>query len=347
MQLAFYIASGILLIFGILAWLNIQKWYIKIFDVGKFHFCILILALIIIWGIFIREYTLVNILLLSALLLVFAINFAVVLPFMPLWKKELLNADSSSEAETISLLICNVRQKNCHTDKLKSIIQKVKPDVVLLTEVDDYWCSEIEKVVDYLPHRVLQPQDNTYGMVLYSRLELKDAQVNFYIEDEIPSIRCKMRIDENTYINFFGLHPRPPAPWTKLVNKQAEILLVSKIIGQLEEPTIVAGDLNDVGWSKITSEFKKISGLVDPRIGRGFYNTYNAEIPLFRYPIDHLFVSDCFKLIKLDRMGYVGSDHFPMYVEVNYDANQIKKANQQKISSSATVFAKKAEYKQP
>lgn len=341
MQLAFYIASGILILFGILAWLNIQKWYIKIFDFGKFQLCILIIALMILYGVFIKDYSTPDILVLAALLLVLGLNFSVIIPFTPLWDKEIVASKDTSV--TLSLLITNVRQKNRHTHRLKDMIRQKKPDLVLLTEVDSYWCDEMEEVVDYMPYRVLQPQDNTYGIAFYSRFELKNQKVNFYIEDDIPSIRCMIRVHGDDYINFFGLHPKPPAPWTRLLYKQAEILLVSRLIRELADPTIVAGDMNDVGWSKITSLFKKISGLVDPRIGRGFYNTYNANIPFFRYPVDHLFVSDCFKLHELDRLGHIGSDHFPMYVEVSYEPSQRKEVRQKKDSVSATVFARKAE----
>jgi endonuclease/exonuclease/phosphatase (EEP) superfamily protein YafD len=339
----FYIAGGILFVFGILAWLNIQKWYVKIFDIGKFQFCILIVALLILYAIFIREYSRTDLLLHAALLIVLVGNFRVIFPFTPLYYKKEIPPSENTE-ETISLLICNVRQRNRKTSPLKEQIEKMKPDVILLTEVDQYWCNEVEESVAYLPHRILQPQDNTYGMALYSRFKLENEQVNFYIEDDIPSIRCFIRINETDVINFFGLHPKPPAPWTKLLNKQAEILLVSKLIEELEDPTIVAGDMNDVGWSRITEIFKKVSGLADPRIGRGFYNTYNANIPFFRYPVDHLFISDCFKVHKLNRMGHVGSDHFPMYAVLSYEP-RLRKQKQpsiEKESVTATVSAKKS-----
>lgn len=340
MQTAFYLLSGVLIVFGILAWLNIQKWYIKVFDFGKFQLCVLSLVMMAVYALFIREYNTVDLLFHAGLIITALLNFFVILPFTPLHAKEI--PPSTTTDETLSLLICNVRQRNRKTHLLKDCIRENKPDIVLLTEVDQYWCDQVEEAVDYLPYRVLQPQDNTYGIALYSRLEILHEKVNFYIEDDVPSIRCMLRINDQDIINFFGLHPRPPAPWTKLWHKQAEILLVSELVERLEDPTIVAGDLNDVGWSKITSTFKKTSGLADPRIGRGFFNTYNANVPFFRYPVDHLFVSDCFKVFKLDRLDHVGSDHFPMYVELSYEPKDRQKIERQKDSVSATVSAKKS-----
>jgi endonuclease/exonuclease/phosphatase (EEP) superfamily protein YafD len=94
---------------------------------------------------------------------------------------------------------------------------------------------------------------------------------------------------------------------------------VGRDIGDEKDPVIVAGDLNDVAWSHTTELFLRLSHLLDPRKGRGFYNTYNANYPWFRFPLDHVFHSNCFKLISLHRLEKVGSDHFPIAIELRYE----------------------------
>ena len=86
-----------------------------------------------------------------------------------------------------------------------------------------------------------------------------------------------------------------------------------------DQPAVVAGDLNDVAWSPTSELFLRVSGLLDPRIGRGFYNTFDANIPPLRFPLDHVFHSNCFKLVQLKRLAYVGSDHFPILIELCYE----------------------------
>jgi endonuclease/exonuclease/phosphatase (EEP) superfamily protein YafD len=95
--------------------------------------------------------------------------------------------------------------------------------------------------------------------------------------------------------------------------------MVGRAVKEANEPTLVVGDLNDVAWSDTTTLFQKISGLLDPRVGRGMYNTFDANNPLLRWPLDHVFHSNHFKLLKLKRLAAFGSDHFPVYVALSYE----------------------------
>jgi endonuclease/exonuclease/phosphatase (EEP) superfamily protein YafD len=126
--------------------------------------------------------------------------------------------------------------------------------------------------------------------------------------------------DDRVFMHF--VHPDPPNPRyaTKTTDRDAELLIVGQEVERRDRPTIIAGDFNDVAWSYTTTLFQKASGLLDPRIGRGMYNTFNANNPLLRWPLDHVYHSDHFKLIRMERGPAWGSDHFPIFIELSLES---------------------------
>ncbi len=158
-------------------------------------------------------------------------------------------------------------------------------------------------------------------MHLYSRLPLEQTSVRYLIEPDIPSIRAKVRLRTGDWVHLFILHPPPPVPGEEDDSKErdAEIVMVGKEARREQGGVIVAGDFNDVAWSKTTKLFQQVTGYLDPRRGRGFYNTFHAKYPVFRWPLDHLFHSVHFRLVAIERVDKVNSDHFPIYIKLSYE----------------------------
>lgn len=245
--------------------------------------------------------------------------------YTPFVRPTVRRASREDRDNRIVLLISNVLMENDQHERVVETVRRENPDVFLAVEIDARWNAALEPLGERYPHVVRQPQDNYYGMVLFSRYELVDPRVEFLVQDDIPSIRTGVRLPSGTVITLRGLHPRPPEPVRDEPSspRDAELVLVGREIGRRkgEVPTIVAGDLNDVAWSASSELFVRLSGLLDPRAGRGFFNSYNAKNPLLRYPLDHVFHSIHFELVRIERLPAVGSDHFPILIELQYDPN--------------------------
>ncbi len=255
------------------------------------------------------------------LLLCLIYQLSWILPLTILFPKESADAAEYSPAG-LRVLIFNILMQNRNSAEVLECVQKINPDVILFSEPDQWWSEQLSGLNKTYPYSVSHPLGNCFGMMLFSRLELVDAELQFLVQPDIPSIHTKLKLKGGAEIAFHGLHPRPPSPTDegRSTTRDAELLLVAQAVAETNIPTIVAGDLNDVPWSRTALLFKKIGGLLDPRIGRGFYNSFHTKNPLCRFPLDHIFHTCHFRIGQITRVkNSCGSDHFPIYVDLSLD----------------------------
>ena len=258
-----------------------------------------------------------------------AFQLRMVLPYTILWKKEVLTAKDmpNGHAHQLKIMVSNVLTPNDETQKLVELVKDKRPDILITLETDKKWEKALNQIEANYPYTVKVPLDNLYGMHLYSKLELIDPEVKYLMIDDIPSIHTQLRLQGGQVIWLYCLHPMPPSPTEadKSTTRDAELLMVGKHIKENKQTAILAGDLNDVAWSKTTRRFQRISGLLDPRIGRHFINTFHVKYPFLRWALDHIFHSACFTLVDIQRMPSIGSDHFPVMTTLQYEPEQASK----------------------
>ncbi|AYO53128.1 endonuclease/exonuclease/phosphatase family protein [Acinetobacter wuhouensis] len=247
-----------------------------------------------------------------------AFQLKMVLPYTFLWKKQVaqVRSEQLDSSKQISVLVSNVLTPNDQYHLLIEHIQKFQPDLVLTLETDQIWQNHLKVIEQDYPYRVPVPLDNLYGMHLYSKLKLVDTDIKFILSDEIPSIYTTAILPSGQAVKLYCLHPKPPSPTEAKDStlRDAELLIVGDQIKDLDESCIVMGDLNDVAWSRTTRLFQRISGLLDPRVGRKYVNTFHADYKFLRWSLDHLFHSTDFALVQMQRLPHIGSDHFPIFV---------------------------------
>ena len=317
-------------IFRVCEYPRLQKLFINIS---------LLLSLIVFFGVQTHaDKVVASLLALNTIYLVYQVY-----PFTVFGKKQLLPVEKPHRARQISLFIGNVYQHNKNVDEYLKGIRSRDPDVVMLVETDKWWASQLEALNKNYPHQLSVPLNNTYGMMLFSKFKLKDEKVRFLVEKDIPSVHAIIQLPSGDLLNFYGLHPTPPVPNEnpRSTERDKEILLVGKEAKKSKLPVIVAGDLNDVAWSYSTELFSKISGLLDPRKGRGFFNTFHAKYLFLRFPLDHIFCSNHFTLIDIRRMSNYGSDHFAMYIKLQYSPEAVAKQEEPQPDQGDKKMARK------
>jgi endonuclease/exonuclease/phosphatase (EEP) superfamily protein YafD len=243
-----------------------------------------------------------------------------VLPYTVVWRPEVKTTKDPAPERRLSILTANVLMPNRQSDDLLKLVRRHQPDVLVTLESDEWWESQLDTLQTDMPYSMKCPLDNLYGMHVYSRLPLADTEISWLVEDGIPSMHAQIRLRTGDPVRMHFLHPTPPSPTEnpESSERDAELVIVSRSIVDSDQPVVVTGDLNDVAWSTTTRLFRKLSGLLDPRVGRGMFNTFHAKYPFMRWPLDHLFHSHHFTVISIKRLPYFGSDHFPLFTELSF-----------------------------
>lgn len=304
-----------------------SRWWIRIWDYPRLQAFFLALLALLLYYVFYYHQRKRGRFLMLALAGIVVYQGIKAFPYTPLAPVQVYQSEGDpQDTDFLSLLVANVLQHNQDHQKLLDMVEAQQPDILITLESDSVWEESLELLSISYPYAVRIPLSNLYGMHLYSRRPLDSTNVMYLLEDDIPSIETKVQLHSGAWVQLYIVHPRPPVPGESNDSRErdAEIVLIGKMAKErlAEGGVIVAGDFNDVAWSPTTELFQELSGLLDPRKGRGFFNTFHAQWPLFRWPLDHVFHSQHFKLASMQRLPDIGSDHFPIMIRLSYEPEE-------------------------
>jgi endonuclease/exonuclease/phosphatase (EEP) superfamily protein YafD len=315
---AFLIAIIILVLFTLLPIWRYEAWWVRSLDFPRLQLLTISILLLLTEMIVLDLSQLTTWGLLVGTLLCLAYHAWWILPYSRVFPLEVKSAVSTDSGTSLRIMTANVLTPNRNAKALIELVHENEPDILVTLESDAWWQARLDTLEPDYPHTIKCPLDNLYGMHVYSKLRLTDSHIEYLVEPDIPSIHTLVNLPSGQKIRTHFLHPAPPSPTEneESSERDAELIIVAKSVAETDAPVIVTGDLNDVAWSETTRLFRKISGLLDPRIGRGMFNTFHADYWFIRWPLDYLFHSDHFTLSRIFRMRGFGSDHFALFTEL-------------------------------
>ncbi len=219
----------------------------------------------------------------------------------------------------LRLLEVNVQKTNQHDNRLLNMVRQIDPDIAWFQEVDEWWLQNLAPLAATMPYHVTQAQPNYFGAALYSRYPLSDPEVKFLTGSHDPSVFTGIQLPSNQSIRLYAIHPRPPQQGQSTAERDAQILATALAAHDDNLPHIVAGDLNAVPWEDTVHLAKRVGRFLDPRIGRGFYMTWNATSPVLKWPLDQILPGQTFTLTALRVLPEFGSDHRPYLAELCFN----------------------------
>jgi endonuclease/exonuclease/phosphatase (EEP) superfamily protein YafD len=196
-------------------------------------------------------------------------------------------------------MVANVQRGNRHADKLIEILRNVQPDILVAQETDEWWDRQLSALSDLYPHTEAVITGSYYGMHLFSRSPIVEAEVVYPADPETPAIVARVALPGGA-INLIGLHPRPPHPQQSTAPRDAELLWAALHV-QRGAPTILAGDLNAVPWESTVARMRRIAA-------------FDAKSLWMKWPLDQVLHTAELSALEAEVHVPFGSDHHPYSV---------------------------------
>jgi endonuclease/exonuclease/phosphatase (EEP) superfamily protein YafD len=302
---------------------NLPYWYSKLLDFPRLQYFILGIICLILFILLTKKWKWPSVLLGLGLVASILIQSIRIFPYW-IGQKSVPDAGQNiSEENSVSILLANVLISNRESDKFLEVVRNANPDIILAMEVNQWWIGELEILKQDYPYVMEQPNDVAYGMALYSKFSIKDTQIKYLKHKNVPSFHSRVELKSGKEFMLYAVHPVAPMPSDKYPDNvgeaEIELIRVGELVSQNQLPSMVAGDFNDVSWSNTSRLFGNDGQLNNVRLGRGLFNTFDANSSILRWPLDHYYVTKEFKLVDLKRLDKIGSDHFPIIAKFLLD----------------------------
>lgn len=246
-----------------------------------------------------------------------ALNLALIVPFF-------FGASPSPTpgATTIRAAVINVNTANTRGDLVCAFVREHKPDIILFEEVDEVWDNRLAPLRDEYEHWESELRGDNFGIALASRLPWKTAKIVHLGEAGVPSVTATFEVGGRV-LTVLGTHPVPPSGKQGSRLRNDQIAAIARFMREQDQPFVLIGDLNATPWSHHFRKLVRETGLRDSARGFGVQPTWPSPVAwlpvpsvFLRVPIDHCLVSSDVRVVRRIVGESVGSDHFPLLVEL-------------------------------
>ncbi len=290
-----------------------DKWFIRAIDLVRepmSYLASLLLVLAIFAGSRWRWATV------AMLILVIGINIVRIWPYSALAGTQLKLAgappSASERSRCFTAMSVNVKVANKQYAMVAEQLRRYDPDLLFLMETDELWIEALEPVLSRYDHVQRHPQPKAFGLAFATRLPVLKSNVVENTYRDTPTLYATVQPEGWPPVEFIGLHPKPPLPQWNTELRDENIVRAGIQTPDRLPDALVMGDFNDVPWSRTTTKFRAMGDWRDPRIGRGTYPTFPADILLLGWPLDQLMLKGRLHMMSFEVLADNGSDHRAM-----------------------------------
>ena len=230
-------------------------------------------------------------------------------------------ADANGAASpALRLVLLNVNSDSGDPARVREAIAALDPDVVALKEVNGRWMDALEPLLEEYPHVLAEPREDNFGIALFSKLPLVRPRVAEIGAAGVPSLIASVPAG-SVLLDIVATHPLPPYGAEYSALRDEQLARLAEAVDP-SRPVVLLGDLNTTPWNYHFRRLLERSGLRDSARGRGPLLTWPSFCLPLRVPINHILHSPSVTVLRRSIGPDVGSDHFPVMVDVSLRSPQ-------------------------
>lgn len=227
-------------------------------------------------------------------------------------------AEPAGGGAVLRVMEINLLRENGHSNEALRVIGEARADVVVALELTPEWIERLAALREEYPHVVAEPQDDCFGLAVFSRFPVVESRVLWLGYGFVPTLRVTLDVDGRK-INLVATHPVPPKDGMQSDVRNDQLRDLAREAAQRERPLLLVGDLNITPWSPHFRALIRDGGLHDSGRGAGLSGTWPSFAPSWlRIPIDHVLATPEFRVTHREIGRPFGSDHVPLVVDVGY-----------------------------
>src|SRR5262249_20284190 len=150
---------------------------------------------------------------------------------------------SVTGANRLRLLLSNVLTRNRRSSDLIRLVDREKPDILILEEIDRRWMQELRPLNAALPFSKSITRRDNFGIAVWSRLPMARAEKLALGSGGVPSVLVDVQID-GRIVSLLATHPLPPGGRKTFEERNSQLSAVAGLSRRHPPPFILIGDLN-------------------------------------------------------------------------------------------------------
>ncbi len=217
--------------------------------------------------------------------------------------------------KSVRVMAMNVNAGNRRSQAVREIIADCRPDVLFVLEYNEFWREALAPLESTYRYRRQVPQDDNFGIAVYSQTPWAQAEVFRLPGGGVPAIEVKLVLSEQT-LTLVGAHVLPPVSAAASGVRNKQLAALAQRMASTVGPCALLGDLNCTPWSPHFRQLLEVGLLRDSGRGYGVRGTWPLQLPVFMIPIDHCLVSAGLGVVDRAVTVDYGSDHCGLVVDL-------------------------------